>query len=201
MRNSVLCYLENSVKSFPNKLAIVDEERSITFHEWKSMALCIANSILKRTQKKKVPVFVYLPKSVMTLVSFAGILYSGNYYTPTDVKFPFEKAASIMKCLLPELIITDRKNGKKLIENGVDADKILYIEDVDFSSNYDNSRQLNSQIIDTDLAYVFFTSGSTGVPKGVAITHRSIIDYIDWAGEKFDVTGETKITKSGAVLF
>ena len=201
MRNSVLCYLENSVKSFPNKLAIVDEERSITFHEWKSMALCIANSILKRTQKKKVPVFVYLPKSVMTLVSFAGILYSGNYYTPTDVKFPFEKAASIMKCLLPELIITDKKNGKKLIENGVATDKILYVEDVDFSVQHNNSHQLNNQIIDTDLAYVFFTSGSTGVPKGVAITHRSIIDYIDWAGEKFDVTGETKIANQAPFYF
>lgn len=203
MRNSVLCYLEDSVKRFPNKLAIVDEERSITFREWEAMALCIANSILKRTQKKKVPVFVYLPKSVMTLVSFAGILYSGNYYTPTDVKFPFEKAASIIKCLLPELIITDRLNGKKLTENGVNADKILYVEDVDFHfhSHYNNSRQLNSQIIDTDLAYVFFTSGSTGVPKGVAITHRSIIDYIDWAGEKFDVTGETKIANQAPFYF
>lgn len=201
MRNSVLCYLEESVRHFPDKVAITDEETSITFSEWKLMSLCIAKNINDKIQKKKVPVLVYLPKSVMTLVSFAGILYSGNYYTPTDVKFPFEKAASIIKCLLPEVIITDKKNGKKLTDNGIEEEKIIYVEDLDFNVCYDNGEQLNSQIIDTDLAYVFFTSGSTGVPKGVAITHRSIIDYIDWAGEKFAVTSETKIANQAPFYF
>ena len=59
---------------------------------------------------RQMPVLVYLPKSVMTLVSFVGVLYSGNFYTPTDVKFPYEKVNSIMKCLKPEVIITDRTN-------------------------------------------------------------------------------------------
>ncbi len=201
MRNSVLCYLEETVQRFPDKVALTDEEQSITFREWKSMALCIADGIAKKIQKRKIPVLVYLPKSVMTLVSFAGILYSGNYYTPTDVKFPFEKAASIMKCLMPEVIITDRKSGKKLTDHGVETEKILYVEDLDFSIDHDNGDQLNSQIIDTDLAYVFFTSGSTGIPKGVAITHRSIIDYIDWAGEKFEITNDTKIANQAPFYF
>ncbi|MCM1232279.1 MAG: amino acid adenylation domain-containing protein [Ruminococcus flavefaciens] len=201
MKNSVLCYLEESVRRFPDKVALTDEERNVTFCEWKSMALCIADAITKNTKNRKIPVLVYLPKSVMTLVSFAGILYSGNYYTPTDVKFPFEKAASIMKCLMPEVIITDRKSGKKLLDHGVEAEKLLYVEDLDFSAIHDNGELLNSQIIDTDLAYVFFTSGSTGIPKGVAITHRSIVDYIDWAREKFAITSETKIANQAPFYF
>lgn len=201
MRNSVLCYLEESVGRFPDKMAITDEERSITFSEWKSMALCMAEAITGKIPKRKVPILVYLPKSAMTLVSFAGILYSGNYYTPTDVKFPFEKVSSIIKCLSPEAIITDRKNGKKLTDHGIKEENLLYIEDLDFNVCHDKGTQLNGQIIDTDLAYVFFTSGSTGVPKGVAITHRSIIDYIDWAGEKFAITDETKIANQAPFYF
>lgn len=201
MRNSVLCYLEESVQRFPSKTALTDEAKSITFGEWKSMALCIADAINNKTQKRKIPILVYLPKSVMTLVSFAGILYSGNYYTPTDVRFPFEKASSIIKCLLPEVIITDKTNGKKLTDNGIDEQKIIYVEDIDFDICHKNGGQLNNQIIDTDLAYVFFTSGSTGVPKGVAITHRSIIDYIDWAAEKFAITSDTKIANQAPFYF
>ncbi len=44
------------------------------------------------------------------------------------------------------------------------------------------------KIVDTDLLYVLFTSGSTGVPKGVSICHRSVIDYIDWVTETFNIT-------------
>ncbi len=201
MRNSVLCYLEESVQRFPDKVALSDLQNDYTFSQWKSMALCIANTIIEKTSRNKIPVLVYLPKSAMTLISFAGVLYSGNYYTPTDVKFPFEKVNSIIKCLIPEIVITDKKNGKKLIDNGIDESKLIYIENIDFSMEYTNGLQLNSQIIDTDLAYVFFTSGSTGVPKGVAITHRSIIDYIDWAGEKFAITSDTKIANQAPFYF
>lgn len=201
LRNSVLCYLEESIHHFPDKVALTDETQNITFREWKSMALCIADGIKKKTHKRKIPILVYLPKSAMTLISFVGILYSGNYYTPTDVRFPFEKVASIMKCLMPEVIITDRENGKKLTDHEVEREKILYVEDLDLNAIHDNGDQLNSQIIDTDLAYVFFTSGSTGIPKGVAITHRSIIDYIDWASEKFAITSETKIANQAPFYF
>ena len=92
-----------------------------------------------------------------------------------------------MKCLKPALIISDRKSAEKLLKNGILEDMILYLEDIDFRQNNKDSSMYLNRIIDTDLAYVFFTSGSTGVPKGVAITQRSIIDYIDWAAEEFSI--------------
>lgn len=201
MRNSVLCYLEESVEKFPEKVALSDLQNDYTFSQWKSMALCIANAIIEKTNEKKVPVLVYLPKSAMTLISFVGVLYSGNYYTPTDVKFPFEKVNSIIKCLIPKVIITDKKHGKFLLDNGVNESKLINVDEIDFTIEHTNDELLNSSIIDTDLAYVFFTSGSTGVPKGVAITHRSIIDYIDWAGEKFSVTCDTRIANQAPFYF
>lgn len=201
MRNSVLCYLEESVERFPQKIALTDAQGDYTFTQWKSMALCIANAIIEKKMGNKIPILVYLPKSAMTLISFAGVLYSGNYYTPTDVKFPFEKVNSIIKCLHPEIIVTDKKHGKFLSDNGIDEKRFVYVDELDFSITYKNAQLLNSQIIDTDLAYVFFTSGSTGVPKGVAIRHKSIMDYIDWAGEKFSIDSDTRIANQAPFYF
>ena len=135
------------------------------------------------------------------MISFAGILYSGNYYTPTDVKFPFQKVEGVLKCLKPALIISDRKSAEKLLKNGILEDMILYLEDIDFRQNNKDSSMYLNRIIDTDLAYVFFTSGSTGVPKGVAITQRSIIDYIDWAAEEFSIDENVKIANQAPFYF
>lgn len=201
MKNSVLCYLEESAKNFPDKLAVSDEKYSVTFGEWKDQALCLAEVIGDRLGKRHCPVLVYLPKGTQILISFAAILYSGNYYTPTDVRFPFQKVEGILKCLEPQLIVTDKKNAENLLANGVEEKLLLLLEDIDFGKKDLCSEQYLNRIIDTDLAYVFFTSGSTGVPKGVSITQRSIIDYIDWAAEEFSIDENERIANQAPFYF
>ena len=114
MKNSVLCYLEETVKKYPDKLAITDGENSVTFSEWKNKALRIADVIEKHMNKHGCPILVYLPKGTDIVVSFAAILYSRNYYTPTDVEFPFRKVKGILNALQPELIVSTHDCAKKL---------------------------------------------------------------------------------------
>ena len=200
MKNSVLCYLEETAQKYPDKMAIDDGESSITFNEWRTKALIISDFIEKKINKRRCPVLVYLPKGTTTLVSFAAVLYSGNYYTPTDVEFPFHKVNGILEVLHPEIIISTHKYAEKLLNNGVEPEKFIYIDDIDFSIPIIEKDRLRS-IIDTDLAYIIFTSGSTGVPKGVAITQRSIIDYIDWAAEEFNITSDECIANQAPFYF
>ena len=177
MKNSVLCYLEETAKKYPNKMAITDGNTSVTFSEWRSKALCIANSIEKKIKKNGCPILVYLPKGTDTLVSFAAVLYSRNYYTPTDVDFPFHKVKGIIEALHPEVIISTHACADKLLDNEVESEKMLYIDDIDFNESIEEKNRVD-KIIDTDLAYVFFTSGSTGVPKGTSLIHKNIVHYI-----------------------
>lgn len=201
MNHSVLCYLEDTVKKYPNKIALTDATGDITFAQWRNMGLCLAEEIRRKNHKRAIPVFVYLPKSAMSLVAFVGVLYSGNYYTPTDVKFPFEKAKSIINALEPQVIITNRECAKKLMDGGIPSDNMIFVEDVDMTrGNLDSSLYLDT-IIDTDLAYVLFTSGSTGVPKGVSIAQRSIMDYIDWAIHEFQIDETTIIGNQAPFYF
>ena len=193
--------MEDTVNNYPNKIALTDQTGDTSFHEWQHKGLCIADAIRSKIKNQHNPILVYLPKSSMTLISFVGVLYSGNYYTPTDVRFPFEKANSIIKCLHPKAIITDHKHSEKLINNGIPNELMIYVDDIDFTSQTTDSDYYLNSIIDTDLAYVFFTSGSTGIPKGVSIAQRSIIDYIDWASEEFDIDSETIIGNQAPFYF
>lgn len=199
MRNSVLTYFEDTVSKLPDHIAVHDENRSISFYELWTEAQNIAEIIVKEDCNKS-PILVYLPKSVSSIAAFLGILYSGNFYTPTDINFPFEKVNSIMKQLEPIRILCNTNSYAFLKENGINEKKLINIDE------YDLEKKITKPIgfaytIDTDPVYTLFTSGSTGVPKGVTISNRSIIDYIDWAKDCYDVNESDKIGNQAPFYF
>ena len=157
MRNSVLTYFEDTVNKFPNHVAVYDENRNISFYELWIEAQNIAEILLEEECNKS-PILVYLPKSVSSIVTFLGILYSGNFYTPTDINFPFEKVNSIIKQLQPARILCNTKSYTFLRENGVDEGKLIDIEEYDLKKRINKPIDF-SHIIDTDPVYTLFTSG------------------------------------------
>ena len=91
MMNSVLDYIGQAVLKSPDKQAVQDGEVSYTYQELQKRALQLARMIKDKEAAAKKPILIYLPKSSDSIAAFLGTLYSGNFYTPTDVKFPFEK--------------------------------------------------------------------------------------------------------------
>ena len=182
MYNKVVTdYLDETVQRCPKKIGFVDQEGEVSFKKFRDYSYAVASEIINRNVFKK-PIAIYLDKSTKCLYSFMGVVYSGNFYTPLDVDMPIERVRKICEVLEPEYIITDAAHEDTVSGLGV---PLILLDNLDGSFNLEAIKNVNRKIIDTDLVYVLFTSGSTGVPKGVSISHRNVITYMEWSAEAF----------------
>lgn len=200
MQKSVVEYLGRTVEKFPNKIAVKDSEKSITFTELWLKAQKLSAALVLADIGRNNPIGVFIPKGCNMVTAFAGINMSGNFYVPLDVKSPVSRTSSIITTLDAKILVTDRSHLETL-RSFVDAE-ILVLEDVLESdiSTENAFAQLNKQI-DTDPVYSIFTSGSTGTPKGVVVSHRGVIDYIDWANDTFHFESNAVIGNQAPFYF
>lgn len=188
MITNVLEYLRKSASEHPDKAAFIDENKSMTFMEINVRAMQLASCILEECgEAYNKPIAVYMDKSVDSIIAFMAILYSGNFYVPIDKKSPKERIERILDVLEPIVIINQGEHIN-------DLERWKNINYEDSKERVFNEKELIqrlNKVLDVDPVYVLFTSGSTGIPKGVAINHRSIIDYIEWLYGKFEFDDKT----------
>ena len=192
MLTNVTQYLQYSVAHCPDKIVVQDAARGLTFSQLASQSRALASAIAASVGGKKCqPVAVYLPKGVECIIAFFAAAYSGNFYTPLDTAMPKGRLHSIMDTLRPAVVITDRMHHEAAAEVAADA-VVMDLEEL-HAQTVDDSvlDKIRRTVIDTDPLYVMFTSGSTGIPKGVVVSHRSVIDYTEWLAETFAFSERT----------
>ena len=200
MQKSVIEYLAASAAKYPQKNAVQDANGSVTFSELLHSAFVIADEIKSKGVWKS-PVGVYIPKGCRMVQAFAGINMSGNFYVPLDTKSPDTRILSILNVLESDIIITDQAHEEQ-IKKMCDKDVIVIEEILKNEPKADaNVEDYLRDQIDTDPVYSIFTSGSTGTPKGVVISHRGVIDYIDWANNAFKFDGENMVIGNQAPFY
>jgi D-alanine--poly(phosphoribitol) ligase subunit 1 len=178
MQNNVLEYLEHTVKRVPDKVAYANDKMGITFQEVYDQGRAIGTFLSKQGIYKQ-PVVVFMKKHPKAIVAFFGVIYGGDFYVPIDEEMPRFRIELILKNLMPKAIICDEATKKVMETFEYDGEIYLYDEIIRTSIDDNIIQGIREVAIDTDPIYVVFTSGSTGIPKGVVACHRSVIDYIE----------------------
>ncbi|MBE7066664.1 MAG: amino acid adenylation domain-containing protein [Ruminococcaceae bacterium] len=176
---NVLEYLENSAAKYPDKVAFTGTDTSVTFGQMLVNSRIIGSRLIEAGANKE-PVVILMHRSPEMIVSFFGVIAAGCYYVPIDEQMPAHRTELIMDQLHARYVITDDVNNPAIPE---DATVLCYNDIV--SNTGENAICLDAlatrraHAIDKDPIYIVFTSGSTGVPKGVVTNHRCVIDYVE----------------------
>lgn len=175
MKN-ILEFLENTAPRLGDKTAFADESGSLSFDKLMHLARAGGSFLLGRGIYRQ-PVAVFMDKSPRTIAAFFAVIYAGCCYVPLERGMPLHRLRMILQRLQPQAIICDDASAPVANDLGWD-DKVIDSNEL-FAAEIDDEAlaAIRRRQIDTDPAYIVFTSGSTGVPKGVTACHRSVIDY------------------------
>ncbi len=182
---NVIDYLEESTRIHRNKIAVIEETKKLTYSELNKYSKIVGSFISSKGLFNE-PIIIFMDKGIDTLISFFGSIYAGCYYSLINPLFPESRINQIRDVINSKFIITNSENIE--IAKKYFGESIVYdIEELK-TGEIDNKllTLARNNHIDYDPLYVNFTSGSTGVPKGVVISHRSVIDFIDKFTELFN---------------
>ena len=184
---TVLEYLENSTNNCSDKIAVIDENGKYTYKELTELSKKIGTKLTEYFETRN-PVPVLTEKGKDTLATFFGAVYAGCFYVLLNPDLPKVRLEHIVNVLGAKNIVTDKAHKESALEL-INEDNIIYIEDLKNTEiNEEKLKKIRENVLDLDPLYANFTSGSTGIPKGVLVGNRSVIDFIDNFTEIFNIT-------------
>jgi len=190
-------FVEQSLKT-PDQVALIFESNILTYSELNKRSSVIAHYLRQEKGLLQGDIVGVMLEREMDLLSYLlGIMKAGGTYVPIDLNYPEERIERIISNSGLKLLITRCSYSKNItVNNLIDLDVISHSHLLEKFSD-----KFNSIAVNTDLAYVLYTSGSTGIPKGVMIRHRSLVNYISWAVSMYECGPKTVFPVFSSISF
>lgn len=158
----------------PNKVALKDQEKVFTYRELDLFSDAIAFHLQKNVNKENpAPIAVLMNRSANLVATLLGVLKSGSAYIPLDPSFPKDRLEYIIDHSEVQQIISTHELKQRI---GINKE-IIDIESVS-NEIIDLKDEVLNGPLSRNTAYIIYTSGSTGNPKGVAISHKSLFNFL-----------------------
>jgi amino acid adenylation domain-containing protein len=178
---------EEQVGKTPDQIAVVFEENSLTYKQLNNCANQLAKVLREKGVKPNRIVGIMVERSLEMIIGMLGILKAGGAYLPISPDYPDDRVAYMLEDSQVEIMLTQSsiaagftfKGEKIIVDNAA-----LYVADIE------NLAAINKK---TDLAYVMYTSGTTGKPKGVMIPHKALTNFLITMGNKPGLISQDKL--------
>lgn len=169
----------------PNKTALIEDKQTLSYAEFKTRIARLA-SYLQARQAHTQCIAIALDRGIDAATGIYGILSAGAVYLPLDIKNPAARLNFIIADAQPRFIIGmgDAPDWLASPELWLNMNRLL-------PSKLENYTLYPSQ--PTDLAAILYTSGSTGSPKGVALSHQALSNFSSWASQTFKLNQQDRI--------
>lgn len=202
MKKSVIDYFAATVREFSNKIAVVEQDQTITFAALALQSQTIAANLARRLEAATETAIVafYLPKSISCVAGNIGCSLAGAAYMNLDLKAPEERLRAVVQNVQLALIVTDVKHLAAARSFAGDR-PVALVDELNAPEKCAPVQAVRHNLIDTDLYCLINTSGSTGIPKSVALNHRSFLDFMAWTDLEFPVEPFGTVGSLSPVIF
>ncbi|MFD1676439.1 amino acid adenylation domain-containing protein [Alicyclobacillus fodiniaquatilis] len=185
---------EEQVRAAPDQVAIVHGEQQVTYRELNEKANRLARMLRTNGVKSDCVVGIMLEKSIDMIVAVVAVVKSGGAYLPIDPDYPSERIEYMFQNSDARVLLTTSEWIKEIKFAG----QVIDVQEVTNSSESEHNLDMCGS--PQNLAYIMYTSGSTGLPKGVMVEQRSIIRLVK-STNYVDLQPEDRVLMTGTFVF
>ena len=186
---TLLHLFEERVLCDPDKIAIISDDQELTYSEVNSRVISLAGVLHSYNIGKNDFVGILLKRSPDLIICLLALFKTGAAYVPLNLTDPDNRIMSIIKAADIKFVITNDKHELDLKEDC----KRLEIEQLMSQADRVVTTAKIVELNSSDPAYIIFTSGTTGTPKGVLVNHKSVINLVEWVNETFKISSRDKL--------
>lgn len=175
---------EQQAEQTPERVALIVEDQRLTYRELNHRANQLAHHLQQLGAGPEVIVALYLERSPELLITLLAILKAGSAYLPLDPTWPASRVTCQLKDAKAPILVTQQQQ----LSHGIEIPGQVVCLGRDLAGLQQQSvANPMSAVTPANLAYILYTSGSTGQPKGVAVEHRQLLTYIDSVIERLEL--------------